>query len=80
MIRYNHQKEKKMTKTVWKIIDETDNIKTELTYYHFGKEPKFPAWYMEENHIYTIEMIWNLKLIKTPTLFLKCLFHQYIIK
>ena len=69
-----------MTKTVWMIIDENDNTKTELTYYHFGKEPKFPTWYMEENHVYTIEMIWNFKLIKTPKLFFKCLTHQYIIK
>lgn len=69
-----------MTKTVWMIIDETDNTKTELTYYHFGKEPKFPTWYMEENHIYTIEMIWNFKLVKIPKLFFKCLTHYYIIK
>lgn len=69
-----------MTKTTWHITDETDNIKTELTYYHFGKEPKFPSWYMEENHVYTIEMIWNFKLLKTPALFLKCLTHFYIIK
>lgn len=69
-----------MTKTVWMIIDETDNTKTELTYYHFGKDPKFPTWYMEENHIYTIEMIWNFKLVKIPKLFFKCLTHYYIIK
>lgn len=69
-----------MTKTVWMIIDETDNTKTELTYYHFGKEPKFPTLYMEENHIYTIEMIWNFKLVKIPKLFFKCLTHYYIIK
>jgi len=69
-----------MTKTIWMITNQNDNTKTELTYYHFGKEPKFPSWYMEEKHIYTIEMTWNLKLIKTPIIFLKCLFHQYIIK
>lgn len=69
-----------MTKTVWIIIDETTNTKTELTYYHFGKEPQFPAWYMEVDHVYTIEMIWNLKLLKTPKLFFKCLTHFYIIK
>ena len=69
-----------MTKTTWYITDETDNTITELTYYHFGKEPKFPSWYMEENHVYTIEMIWNFKLLKTPTLFLKCLTNFYIIK
>lgn len=69
-----------MTKTTWHITDETDNTKTELTYYHFGKEPKFPSWYMEKNHVYTIEMIWNFKLLKTPALFLKCLTNFYIIK
>ena len=50
-----------MTKTTWIIIDKTDNTDTELTYYHFSKEPKFPTWYMEEGHIYSIEMLWNLK-------------------
>lgn len=69
-----------MTKTVWMIIDETANIKTELTYYHFSKEPQFPKWYLEANHTYTIEMIWNLKLVKTPELFFKCLTHFHIIK
>ena len=69
-----------MTKTVWMIIDETTNIKTELTYYHFGKEPKFPTWYMEEKHSYIVEMVWNFKLLKTPKLFFKCLTHYYSIK
>ena len=69
-----------MTKTVWIIKDETANTKTELTYYHFGKEPLFPAWYMEADHVYTIEMLWNLKLVKTPKLFFKCLTRFYIIK
>lgn len=69
-----------MTKTTWTIIDETDNTKTELVYYHFGKEPKFPSWYMEKGHNYNIEMVWNFKLLKTPKLFFKCLTHFYIIK
>ena len=69
-----------MTKTIWIIIDETDNTKTEFTYYHFGKEPKFPAWYMEKDHVYTIEMIWNFKLCNTFKIFLKCLTHSYVIK
>lgn len=69
-----------MTKTVWIIIDETTNTKTELTYYHFGKEPQFPAWYMEADHVYTIEMIWNFKLCNTFKIFLKCLTHSYVIK
>jgi len=69
-----------MTKTVWMIIDEITNTKTELTYYHFGKKPKFPTWYMEEGHSYIIEMIWNFKLLKTPKLFFRCLTHYYNIK
>lgn len=69
-----------MTKTTWMIIDETTNTKTELVYYHFGKEPKFPTWYMEAGHSYIIEMIWNFKLLKTPKLFFKCLTHFHIIK
>ena len=68
-----------MYKTVWMIKDSVDNIKTELTYYHFSKIPKFPSWYMEENHTYEIEMIWNLKLIYTPALFFRCLTGFYII-
>ena len=66
-----------MYKTVWLIINETDSTETKFTYYHFGKEPKFPSWYIEENHIYSIEMIWNLKLVITPSIFFKCLFHHY---
>ena len=69
-----------MTKTVWMITDQTTNTETELTYYHFGKDPQFPAWYMEADHNYIIEMLWNFKLLKTPKLFFKCLTHQYIIK
>lgn len=66
-----------MYKTVWLIND--GKFKTNLTYYHFGKEPKFPSWYMEEGIMYEIEMVWNLKLINTPKIFLQCLFHKYII-
>ena len=69
-----------MTKTTWMIIDETTNTKTELTYYHFSKEPKFPSWYMKEGKAYEIEMIWNFKLIHTPKLFFRCLTHFYKIK
>lgn len=67
-----------MYKTIW-TINEGEN-KTELTYYHFGKEPKFPTWYMEEGRVYEIEMDWNLKLMHTPRLFFKCLFHDYVIR
>ena len=71
-----------MYKTTWMIKDESDagTFKIELTLYHFGKNPKFPSWYMEENHSYEIEMIWNFHLIARPAIFFKCLTHQYIIK
>ena len=68
-----------MYKTVWAIkMDNTETV--EFTYYHFGKTPKFPSWYMEENHWYKIEIIWNFKLIVSIKTFCKCLFHHYIIK
>lgn len=67
-----------MYKTVWLIND--GEFKTELTYYHFGKEPKFPSWYMEKGIAYEIEMVWNLKLMHIPITFLKCLFHEYEVR
>lgn len=66
-----------MYKTVWFIND--GKFRTEFTYYHFGKEPKFPTWYMEEGVTYGIKMIWNLKLVCTPKMFFKCLFHEYAV-
>lgn len=69
-----------MYKTIWGITDVMENTSTELTYYHFGKEPKFPTWYMEEEKVYEIEMLWNLKLLHTPKIFFKCLTHFYKIK
>ena len=69
-----------MYKTIWSIVDEVDNCETTLTYYHFGKEPKFPTWYMEEGHLYSIEMYWNFKLMITLNIFLKCLFKSYVIQ
>ena len=45
-----------MYKTIWNILNETNNCETVLVYYHFGKNPKFPTWYMEENYSYSIEM------------------------
>ena len=69
-----------MTKTIWLVIDESTNIKRELTYYHFGKKPQFPCDYLKANHVYTIEMIWNFKLVKTPKMFFMCLTHSYITK
>ena len=68
-----------MYKTIWAIkIDNQYNVK--FTYYHFGKTPQFPNWYMEENHWYEIELLWNVKLISTLKIFLKCLFKHYIIQ
>lgn len=67
-----------MYKTTWYI--KTEEFETELTWYHFGKEPKFPTWYMKEGTVYEIEMIWNIRLVPTLKAFLKCLFHEYIIK
>lgn len=67
-----------MYKTTWTIkIDDTETV--EFTYYHFGKTPRFPSWYMEENHWYEIEMLWNFKLIFSIKTFCKCLFHNYYI-
>lgn len=71
-----------MYKTIWLISDESDADihQTMLTLYHFGKNPKFPSWYMEEDHVYEIEMIWNFHLIIRPSIFFKCLTHTYIVK
>ena len=69
-----------MYKTIWMIKSLTENITTELTWYHFGKDPKFPTWYMEESKTYEIKMIWNIKLLHTPKLFFRCLTHFYKIK
>ena len=68
-----------MYKTIWAIkIDGTETV--ELTYYHFGRTPRFPSWYMEEGYWYEIEIIWHFKLIMSVKTFCKCLFHNYIIK
>jgi len=67
-----------MYKTTWHIKNE--EFETELTWYHFGRKPKFPTWYMKEGTVYEIEMIWNFKLVSTLRAFLKCLFHEYIVK
>lgn len=71
-----------MYKTIWWIEDKTDEgtITTQLTYYHFGKAPKFPTWYMEENHTYNIKMLFNFKLMCRVNIFIQCLTHSYIIK
>jgi len=68
-----------MYKTIWAIkIDGTETV--ELTYYHFGRTPRFPSWYMEEGYWYEIEMLWSFKLNISIKTFCKCLFHNYIIK
>jgi hypothetical protein len=67
-----------MTKTFWEITDKNINITTVLCYYHFGKEPKFPTWYMEENHDYNIKPIKVVK-INSFKNFFRCLFHEYIL-
>ena len=69
-----------MRKTIWLIVDETEQTVTKLTYYHFGKDPKFPSWYMESNHEYKIETLFSFELVKTIKLFFKCLTHFYIIE
>lgn len=71
-----------MYKTYWSIDDQSEkgHTYTDLIVYHFGKTPRFPHWYMEKHHSYTIEMIWNFKLSMRPYIFFKCLTHQYIIQ
>lgn len=71
-----------MYKTYWWIDDKDDNghTYTDLIVYHFGKTPRFPHWYMEKNHSYTVELIWNCKLNPHFSTFFKCLTHQYIIQ
>lgn len=72
-----------MYKTVWLITDdaEIDKHTTELIYYHFGKAPKFPAWYLKgEPHFYTIKTVWSAKLVNKPSHFFKCLFHHCVIQ
>lgn len=61
-----------MRKTVWYVYD--GKFKTEVVYYHFGKNQQFPPWYLKEGDFYTIEMKWNLKTNK----FWSCLFHTCI--
>lgn len=67
-----------MRKTIWLITDEADD-KTELTYYHFGKDPQFPNWYMDKDHSYTIEMMWNCKLLLRWSTLYKCLVNKCVI-
>ena len=67
-----------MYKTIWSVrIDNQYDGK--FTYYHFNKAPQVSNWYMEQNHCYEIELLWNFKLIFNPKTFFKCLFKHYII-
>jgi hypothetical protein len=63
-----------MYKTMWYI--KTERGSKQIFCYHFGKRPYFPPHLLKEDNHYEIEMIWNLKLIKTFKIFLKCLFHK----
>lgn len=63
-----------MYKTIWLISFNDSKVK--LTFYHFGKTPKFPTWYMDDKAVYTVEMLWNFKVVR-PSAFLDCLFHTY---
>ena len=67
-----------MFETVWSIND--GGFKTELTWYHFGQEPKFPSWYMQEGIDYKVEVVRNTKLAGTPKSFKKCLFREYTLR
>ena len=69
-----------MYKTIWSVINLETNIRTIVTYYHFGKEPKFPTLYMKEDIAYEIEMDFNFKLLNTPKLFFKCLTKKVVDK
>lgn len=68
-----------MYKTIWIVTNETEHSTIKLTYYHFRKEYAFPSWYMEPEKEYNVEMIFNLKLCRTLSIFLKCLFHEYVV-
>ena len=72
-----------MYKTIWNITlnnETVKNDKVELTYYHFGKTPKFPKWYINDEYTFTIEMAWNHKIVFTLNTFIKCLTHFFIIQ
>jgi hypothetical protein len=70
----------KMYKTQWFIYKTDEKRKAILTYYHFGKAPKFPTQYLKENITYEIELLWNIPLCKTPKIFIKCLLHKTLEK
>ena len=67
-----------MYKTIWLIEDE--KYKVEITQYHFGRTPKFPMWYFEEDVTYQIEMFLNVSVICTWKTFKKCLLKHWTIK
>ena len=66
-----------MYKTIWFITYNDEKVR--FTQYHFGKKPRFPQWFMdEEGTEYHIEMLWNFKLMPTFKIFVKCLFKEWI--
>ena len=73
-----------MYKTIWNITldDSTGNlINDKLTYYHFGKTPKFPKQYLNtDKYTFTITILWNFKIVFTANTFVKCLTHFFIIE
>lgn len=69
-----------MYKTIWSIIDNDENTKTILTYYHFKKDFSFPSWYLEDGKVYIIEMLFNFKIIFNIKTFFKCFFHHFVIR
>ena len=70
-----------MYKTTWSIEYKEEGHKQRviLSQYHFGKTPRFPSWYMENNQVYTIGIAWKIKIGFSFSTFMKCLFHHYVI-
>jgi len=64
-----------MYKTEWALKSEL-GYTAKIICYHFRKHPRFAPYLLTENESYEIEMVWNSKLINTPVIFLKCLFHK----
>jgi hypothetical protein len=69
-----------MYKTIWWVTELETHTTKKITYYHFGKEPKFPTSYMKEGIAYDIEMCFNFTLVNTPKIFFKCLFKKVVDK
>lgn len=63
-----------MYKTVWYVCGEKTT--KEITYYHFGKELKFPTKILDGACAYVVELDINLKLVPCLETFMKCLRHK----